>query len=163
MRSADSRYSCQLPVGGRTDRGHILTWHTNSFTFRKKDSKYFDVKDLGKKSQTVDCLGRNYSLYDTVRGSLLDSTYCLQGGGGRLGIRLKLYRMILLIWPHAVHSWHKAQWSAMRSGLDLSPCPQIFGIWQMKTLNSSSSFLRHKVRILIPNYFCMIFCRNYMK
>lgn len=92
MRSADSRYSCQLPVGGRTDRGHILTWNTNSFTFCKKDSKYFDVKDLGEKAR-LDCLGRNYSLYDTVRGSLLDFTYCLQGGGGRLGLRLKLYHV----------------------------------------------------------------------
>lgn len=98
MRSADSRYSCQLPVGGRTDRGHILPWNTNSFTFHKKDSKYFHVEDFGKKkSQTVDCLGRNYSRYETVRGSLLDFTYCLQGRGGRLGIRLKLYRMISLI------------------------------------------------------------------
>lgn len=49
MRSADSRYSCQLPVGGRTDRGHILPWNTNSFTFHKKDSKYFHVEDFGKK------------------------------------------------------------------------------------------------------------------
>lgn len=109
MRSADSWYSCQLPVGGRTDRGHILIWNTNSFTFCKKDSKYFVVKDLGEKSQTVDCLGRNYSFYDTVRGSLLDFPYCLQGGGGRLGTRLKFYGMFLLISPRAAHTWHKAQ------------------------------------------------------
>lgn len=37
------------------------------------------------------------------------------------------------------------------------PCPQLFGIWCMKALNSSYSFLSHKMRILIPTHFCMVF------